>query len=63
MARSGLASRWLNNDDDRLRSRFARNSKIIELTSHRETDLRMKSDQIFRLSSSHAICELYLNRL
>ena len=55
MARSGLASRWLNNDVDGLRSRFARNSKIIELTSHRETELRIKSNQIDRRFSFRAI--------
>jgi hypothetical protein len=33
MAIRGLASRWLNNGNPGLRSRFARNSKIIELAT------------------------------
>jgi hypothetical protein len=55
MAIRGLASRWLNHGDHGPRSRFARNSKMIELTSHRETDLRMKSNQIDRRFSFRAI--------
>lgn len=47
MAIRGLSSRWLNNRNHGLRSRFARNSKIIEFTTdHGATDLRMKSNQI-----------------
>jgi len=46
-----LAEQWHHG----LRSRFARNSKIIELTSHRETDIRMKSNQIDRRFSFRAI--------
>lgn len=55
MAMRGLASRRLNTGDDGLRSRFARNSKIIKLTSHRKPDLRMKSNQIDRRISFRAI--------
>jgi hypothetical protein len=46
-----LAEQWRHG----LRSRFARNSKIIELTSHRETDLWMKSNQIYRIFSFRTI--------
>ena len=47
MAIRGLASRWLNNGNHGLQSRFARNSKNIEFTTdHGATDLWMKSNQI-----------------
>jgi hypothetical protein len=55
MAMRGLASRWLNNGDHGLRSRVARNSKITEVTSYRERNLLMKSNQIDRRFSFRAI--------
>ena len=56
MAIRGLDSRWLNNGNHGLRSRFAGNSKIIELTTDRgATDLWMKSNQIARRFSFRAI--------
>jgi hypothetical protein len=64
MAIRGLASPWLNNGNHGLRSRFTRNSKIIELTTdHGATDLWMKSDQIDRRFSFRAIWSRKLQAL
>ena len=63
MAIRGLASRWRNNGDHGVRSSFARNSKIIEVTSYRETDLLMKSNQIDRRFSFRAIWSRKLHDL
>ena len=64
MAIRGLASRWLNKGNHGLRSRFARNSRIIELTKdHGATDLWMKSNQIDRRFSFRAIWSRKLQAL
>jgi len=56
MAIRGRASRSLNNGNHGLQSRFARNAKIIELTTdHGATDPWMKSNQIDRRFSFRAI--------
>jgi len=56
MAIRGRASRSLNNGNHGLQSRFARNAKIIELTTdHGATDPWMKSNRIDRRFSFRAI--------
>ena len=63
MAIRGLASRWLNNGNNGLRSRFARSKNIEFTTDHGATDLWMKSDQIDRRFSFRAIWSRKLQAL
>jgi hypothetical protein len=64
MALRGLALRWLNNGNHGLRSRFDRNSKIIELTTAQDaTDLWMKSNQTNRKFSFRAVWSRKLQNL